>query len=321
MSASIAVTKVGTSLTLSPPSTTVTAGQPTAIEAILRDSSGRPLGGKQIVFVLRNGTQSVARSVKADTWGVATLANPGVNPGTYTVDAYFSGTVPLDSGRSIVQTDEVYEPSVATAVQLTISPVVVPMAPVVKADMGVNGLEEIGFQTNVVLITGSFTDADGLAPYTASVRWSAGGAFTPLVLNNNTGFVAANIYGSAGTRTVTVRICDASGQCGTDDVIVRTAVSQRVTPVVQCVTDRGSSANPRYLARFGYNNPASFAVAIAPIPFLDNTFTASPFLRGQPSIFLPGSALGVFETGFGNGTIGWSLNGTTVTARTNTVRC
>ena len=321
VSSPITISKVGTTLALSPPTTTVNLGQPTAIEATLRDSSGRPLGGKQIVFVVRNGTQSVARSVKADTWGVATLTNPGVNPGTYTVDAYFSGTVPLDAGQSIVLTDEVYDPSIASPVQLTISSVVVAAAPVVKADMGVTGLEEIGFQTNVVLITGSFTDADGVAPYTASVRWSAGGAFTPLVLNNNTAFVAANIYGSAGTRTVTVRICDASGQCGTDDLIVRTAVSQRVTPVLQCVTDRGSSTNPRYLARFGYNNPASFAIAIAPIPFLDNTFTTNPFLRGQPSIFLPGSALGVFETGFGSGTIGWRLNGTTVTARTNTVRC
>lgn len=34
--------------------------------------------------------------------------------------------------------------------------------------------------------------------------------------------------------------------------------AQAVSPVVECVVDRGSSTIPRYIARFGYNNPNTF---------------------------------------------------------------
>ncbi len=195
------------------------------------------------------------------------------------------------------------------------------VAPVVKADMGVVGLEEIGFQTNVVVVNGTFADPRGPGPFTASVRWSAGGTFTPLILNNTSEFVAAFIYGSAGTRTVTVRICDAGGACGTDDVVVRTSVTQRITPVLQCVVDRGAATSPRYQARWGYNNPAPFAIAVPSIPILENTFTTLPFLRGQPQILLPGSQRNVFTTTFASGTSTWRINGNTASALSSSPRC
>jgi hypothetical protein len=211
--------------------------------------------------------------------------------------------------------------NVATVVR-TITLVVPPnAAPTVRADMGVTGLEEIGFQTNIVIIDGTFSDPAGPGPFTSSVRWTAGGPFTPFVLNSNSQFVAAYIYASAGTRTVTVRICDAGGACGTDDVIVRTSVSQRITPVRQCVVDRGAGTTPRYEARWGYNNPATFAIAVPSIPILENTFTTTPFLRGQPQILLPGNQRNVFTTAFSSGDSTWRINSNTATANSATPRC
>ncbi|MET0909484.1 MAG: hypothetical protein ABWZ99_08440, partial [Ilumatobacteraceae bacterium] len=100
-----------------------------------------------------------------------------------------------------------------------------------------------------------------------------------------------------------------------------TGVTQKITPVRQCVTDRGSGKNPRYTTTWGYNNPATFAIAVPTIPILENTFTSIPFLRGQPSIMLPGQQRGVFTTTFNSGTEGWRINGTTVTANSSSPRC
>ncbi|MEN9643570.1 MAG: hypothetical protein RL238_239 [Actinomycetota bacterium] len=194
-------------------------------------------------------------------------------------------------------------------------------APTVRADMGVSGLQEIGFQSSIVIINGTFADPNGPGPYSASVRWQAGGPFTPLILAGDGRFVAAWIYGGAGVRTVTVRICDAQGACGTDDLTVRTNVTQKITPVRECIVDRGATSNPRYEARWGYNNPAAFAIAVPSIPLLENTFTSAPFLRGQPQIFLPGNRRGVFSTPFASGSLGWRVNGVTATASSSNAKC
>ena len=194
-------------------------------------------------------------------------------------------------------------------------------APTVQADMGVAGLNEIGFRSSIVIINGTYADPNGPGPYTASVRWQAGGPFTPLILAGDGRFVAAWIYGGAGVRTVTVRICDAQGACGTDDLTVRTNVTQKITPVRECVIDRGAAASPRYEARWGYNNPAGFAIAVPSIPLFENTFTSAPFLRGQPQIFLPGNRRGVFTTSFSSGTQSWRIHGTTASANSSSTRC
>ena len=187
--------------------------------------------------------------------------------------------------------------------------------------MGVAGLNEIGFQTNIVVLTGSYSDPSGPGPYTASVRWKTGAAFTPFIVSANGEFAAAYIYSAAGTYTVTVKICDAGGACGTDDVTVRSAVTQKITPVRECVTNRGAGVNPRYVAKWGYNNPATFAIAVPSIPIFENTFTDAPYLRGQPQIFLPGQQRGVFTNTFQSGTPTWRINGNTASAATNSPAC
>ena len=193
-------------------------------------------------------------------------------------------------------------------------------APVVVADMGVSGLQSIGYQSNAVLLAGSFTDADGAGPYTASVRWAAGGQFTRFVLTGSNRFVGAFVYPSAGTRTVTVRICDAAGACGTDDVTVVSGVTSRVTPT-RCVVDRGTAANPRYLARFGYRNAATVPLFIPTVNTLENYVSPNPANRGQPQVFLAGTQANAFSVGFQSGTTTWRLNGTTTSASSSSPRC
>ena len=120
---------------------------------------------------------------------------------------------------------------------------------------------------------------------------------------------------------MTVRVCGSDGRCGTDDVTVRTGVSQRVVPTASCVTDLGAQAPARYVAAWGYSNPAPFAIYAPTVPLLDNTFNSAPFFRGQPQVFLPGNRSSVFTSSFTGGTSKWSLQGRTASASAATARC
>jgi hypothetical protein len=228
-------------------------------------------------------------------------------------------STPGSKSFTVNAVDQAGNSSIAT-VNYTVAAVPIP-GPVVLANMGVAGLEDVGFPTTAVAVSGSFTNPGGQGPFTATVRWQAGGTFSPLVLNSNREFATGRVYPSPGSRVVTVRICNAAGQCGTDDLTIRAAIDPDVTPIRECVVDRGAATNPRYQARFGYNNTASYAVVLATIPLIDNTFTVLPVLRGQPQIFLAGSRSNVFSVGFSSGSITWRLDGRTVTANASSPRC
>ena len=198
------------------------------------------------------------------------------------------------------------------------------LVPIVKADMGFAGLEEVGFPTELVGVTGTFSDPESAGKPTVSVRWKAGGSFSPLVLSNSNAFVAANTL-TKGTYVVTIRVCNALGHCGTDDLIVRSKADVLVTPVRECVTDlgQGAAGAKRYRARFGYDNAATYAIVLLTLPLpAENIFTTAPFLRGQPQLFLPGNRRNVFTTDFAAGeSPTWRLNKINVTATSSTPRC
>ena len=268
---------------------------------VVAPTSVAPLDTVTITCAATDALSGIATATCADRTFAASTLTPGANVFTFSATDVAGNTMTVSKTVTLV---------------VSVNP-----APEVRADMGVTGLNEIGFQTNIVVLTGTFSDPNGPGPYTASVRWTAGGSFTPLILANGGSFVAANVYASAGVRTVTVRICDAGGACGTDDVTVRSGVTQRITPVRQCVTNRGASVSPRYAARWGYDNPAPFAIAVPSIPILENTFTTAPFLAGQPQILLPGSQRNVFTTTFNSGTQTWRINGNTASATTTSPAC
>jgi hypothetical protein len=112
------VNKDSTTLTVTPASASVLTGQPTPFVAVVRDSSGRALGGKSVFFVVHNGTNVFATSVIADYQGKASLGVVALPLGTYTVDAYFNGTIPVSP--AITLSDDYYESSSRLGLSLQI---------------------------------------------------------------------------------------------------------------------------------------------------------------------------------------------------------
>ena len=112
------VNKDSTTLTVTPASASVLTSQPTPFVAVVRDSSGRALGGKSVFFVVHNGTNSFATSVIADFAGNAALGAVPLPAGTYTVDAYFNGTIPVSP--PITLSDDYYQSSSDLGATLTL---------------------------------------------------------------------------------------------------------------------------------------------------------------------------------------------------------
>jgi CSLREA domain-containing protein len=113
------VHKDSTTLTVTPTSASVLTSQPTPFVAVVRDSSGRALGGKSVFFIVHNATHSFATSVIADFAGNAALGAVPLPAGTYTVDAYFSGTIPVNP--SITLSDDYYQSSSDLGATLTLA--------------------------------------------------------------------------------------------------------------------------------------------------------------------------------------------------------
>ena len=80
---------------------TVTPAREASLQISPRRSSrlymilGRALGGRSVFFIVHNGTDSFATSVIADFAGNAALGDVSLPAGTYAVDAYFNGTIPV----------------------------------------------------------------------------------------------------------------------------------------------------------------------------------------------------------------------------------
>src|SRR5690606_37392378 len=95
--------------------------QATPFVAVVRDSAGRALGGKSVVFVIHNGTDRFVTSVIADYLGNAALGTVNLPPGVYTVDTYFNGTIPISTGNPLILTDDYYQNSSALGLSLTLT--------------------------------------------------------------------------------------------------------------------------------------------------------------------------------------------------------
>jgi hypothetical protein len=103
------VNKDSTTLSVTPASASVFTNQTTPFVAVVRDSSGRALGGKSVFFIVHNSTHTFATSVIADFQGNAALGVVPLPAGSYTVDAYFNGNIPLNPSISL--SDDYYESS------------------------------------------------------------------------------------------------------------------------------------------------------------------------------------------------------------------
>jgi hypothetical protein len=198
------VAKDSTSVSVTPPSAMVQPNQPTPIVAVVHDSAGQALGGKSVVFVIHNSVQHFARSVIADYLGNAPLGTVPLPAGTYVVDAYFNGTIPIDADHTLTLDDDYYTSSNHLGTSLTIvdqsdsTPPTI-SASATKAD---NTPYTVGSWTNQT-VTVHFTCDDtgsGLASCPADQTFSTDGVFTA------SGTATDNANNSASTTFGPVQI-------------------------------------------------------------------------------------------------------------------
>ncbi len=104
------ITKQDTSLVLSPDTVTIQYSDGAVTEATLTDATGRRLGDQTVFVVVRGTNGTYVNPIITDYAGRATLVTVPLSLGTYTLDAYFSGTIPLPS-QTLVLEDERYNPS------------------------------------------------------------------------------------------------------------------------------------------------------------------------------------------------------------------
>ncbi len=144
--------------------------------AAIKNSSNDPLAGKSLVFVLHNGGNTFVRSANSNFLGRASLGKPPLPSGVYTVDIYFSGTIPTGSGDPLVLTDAYYESnSLLNAGTFTSTAPTVNIT-ATKAD---STSYTTGAWTNqTVTVHFDCSDPEGIASCPADQVFSADGEFT-----------------------------------------------------------------------------------------------------------------------------------------------
>jgi hypothetical protein len=112
------VERDGTELMVTPCPAILPTDPPAQFFVALCDSAGRPLGGKSVFFIVHNSTHTFATSAITDFRGNALLGAVPLPVGTYTVDAYFMGTIPLNP--NITLSDDFYEESSLTGLSFDV---------------------------------------------------------------------------------------------------------------------------------------------------------------------------------------------------------
>jgi hypothetical protein len=304
-STSFTILKRDTRLTLTPVAANVPAGANTGIIATLTDIGGAPLALRTVFFTIG----SLVVAVPTNALGQAGLGALNLPPGSYSVNIGFGG----NPAPGVTQTDPNYNSSSASgSLTLTGATGTAPQitsTPVTSATQG----QPYSYQ-----VTASGSPAPTFSLTTAP---------TGMTINSTSGLITWTPAVLPGAYPVTVQAENGAGSPATQSFSVQVVVPttrQPVSPVLECVVDRGSGwSNPatRYVARWGYQNRNTFQVEI-PVNSSTNKFTPTPFNRGQPTVFLPGRVRNTFEVAFNGNNLVWHLSGRTATASSNPVqRC
>ncbi len=102
------VTQQFTLVTLNPNSTSVYPGQDPQMTATLTDINGRRLPERTLIFVVSGPNGDYRKAIITDYAGRAPLGVLPLEHGSYTVEVYFNGVIPLSGGGSITLQDERY---------------------------------------------------------------------------------------------------------------------------------------------------------------------------------------------------------------------
>ena len=298
------VERENTSLDLTPVSSTASVGGPTELFAELTAAGGKSVDDRTIIFIGSGQSGSFAQTAKTNFNGQAVLGIVTWPAGTYSVRAYFAGTIPLPGG-AVVLNDQFYNPASDGPVSLTLTS---GTAALINSAAVTTGVINSAYRYDVNA-TGS------PQPYYAFVGTPPAG----MTINGETGLISW-LPTTAGSYPVTVRAANSVNPDATQSfsiVVASTANPLKISPVLErggCVVANG---NGTFTAYFGYSNPNSFAVTI-PVGN-DNKFTPNPQGRGQTTTFLPGRQTSTFSVIFSGGNLVWTLNGKTSTASSGRV--
>ena len=266
------VHKDSTTLTVTPSSASAFINQPTPFVAVVRDSSGRALGGRSVFFIVHNGTNSFATSVIADFAGNAPLGAVPLPAGTYTVDAYFNGTIPVNP--SITLSDDYYESSSRLGSTLTlIADTTLPTitATATKADNTAYIADTWTNQT----VTVHFTCADagtGIASCPTDQVFSSDGTFTA------TGTAVDQAGNSATANFGPIKI-DKTAPTLAPSVSPNPVLLNGSATVTSGATDTGSGIATQSCGALSTNTVGTKTVTCTATDNAGNTATASATYR------------------------------------------
>ena len=109
-SASFTITKQTTTLTLVPQSSTTSSANQVRLTATLQAATGRRLANKAVFFIVSGNGNSFALEASTGPDGLALVDVGPLAAGTYVVNVYFSGYIPLPD-HPITLVDESYLPA------------------------------------------------------------------------------------------------------------------------------------------------------------------------------------------------------------------
>jgi Tol biopolymer transport system component len=159
--------------TLNKDTTTLSVVSTSPFVAAIKNSSDDPLAGKSIVFVLHNGGNTFVRSVHSNFQGQAALGKVPLPSGVYTVDIYFSGTIPvgpLDLNDAYYQSDSLLNAGTFTSTAPSVN---------ITAKKADNTTYTAGTWTNqTVTVHFDCSDPDGIVFCPADQVFSADGMLT-----------------------------------------------------------------------------------------------------------------------------------------------
>ena len=135
---------------------------------------------------------------------------PGANSLSYSFTAVANQTG--DEYRAVFTNSQGSATTTAASLTVTATP------PTVIVGPGGNAITWAAFTR-----TGSFQDATGTLPFTATVNYGDGSPVQPLSLNSDDTFGLNHVYSSVGNFIVTVSVADSTGLIGTGEFTVSVA--------------------------------------------------------------------------------------------------
>jgi hypothetical protein len=191
-SSAFTIDKLGTSLLLQPVS--LQPGGDETLMAVLKDAAGRPLGQKTVFFVVQGNGSSFSTSTITDYAGQGFLDAAPLPGGSYTVDAYFAGTIPLPEGALTLDDERFLPSSASSALELNSPPICTAAAPstavvwpannkFVRID--VSGINDPNGETVALTITSIFQDERVGKDHSSPDGRGVGGAFAEVRAERN----------------------------------------------------------------------------------------------------------------------------------------